>query len=39
MVIKEEKQAVDKHNDIFIWVIACVLMVWIMLIGFITQAR
>jgi len=39
MVIKEEKQRVDKHNDLFIWVLACVLIAWIMFIGFITQAR
>ena len=39
MVIREEKQEVNKHNDFFIWMIACILLVWIMFIGFITQAR
>jgi len=39
MIIKEKKQTDDKCSDLFIWVIACVLMAWIMFIGFITQAR
>jgi len=39
MAIKEEKQGVDKRSDMFIWVIACILMAWIMFIGFVTQAR
>jgi len=39
MVIKEEKQTAEKRSDLFIWVIACVLMAWIMVIGFVTQVR
>jgi hypothetical protein len=39
MIIKEKKQTDDKRSDLFIWVVACVLMAWIMFIGFITQTR
>ena len=39
MIIKEKKQTDDKRSDLFIWVAACVLMAWIVFIGFITQAR
>jgi hypothetical protein len=39
MVIKEEKQSLEKRSDLLIWVAACVLMVWIIFLGLITQAR
>ena len=39
MAIREEKQKADRHNDLFIWVIACMLLVWILFIGFLHQAR
>ena len=39
MAIKEEKQKADRHSDLFIWVIAFMLLFWILFIGFIHQAR
>jgi hypothetical protein len=39
MVTKEKKQNAAKHNDLFIWVLSCVILAWIVFLGLITQAR
>jgi len=37
MVAKAGNQ-VDQHTDFLVWVIACILLIWIIFIGFINQA-
>jgi hypothetical protein len=39
MAVKEEKHINEKHSDLFIWVLACAFMVWIVILGLITQTR
>ncbi len=39
MVTKEEKRSCEKHSDFLIWVLACVLMAWILFLSLITQAQ
>jgi hypothetical protein len=37
MIIREKKQIDNKHSDLFIWVLACAFMAWIVILGLITR--
>lgn len=39
MIIKEKKHTVERRGDMLIWLLACLLMFWIVFVGFITQVR
>ena len=39
MVTREKKDSPGKRSDLLLWLLACVLMFWMVFIGFITQAR
>lgn len=39
MITREKKDPDRKRNDVLLWLLACVLMFWMVFIGFISQAR
>lgn len=39
MITREKKDPDGKRNDMLLWLLACVLMFWMVFIGFISQAR
>lgn len=39
MVARGKKDSAGKRSDALLWLLACVLMVWMMFIGFISQGR
>lgn len=39
MIARDKRDSAGKRSDVLLWLLACVLMFWMVFIGFISQAR
>lgn len=39
MIARGKKESAGKRGDLLLWLLACILMFWMVFIGFLTQAR
>ena len=39
MIARDKRDSDGKRSDLLLWLLACVLMFWMVFIGFISQAR
>jgi len=39
MIARGKKESAGKRGDLLLWLLACILMLWMLFIGFLSQAR